>query len=226
VDTEDAIWHVLIDDKRHGPLSRAQVLEYLRDGYLAGGDLVWRPGFSDWSQVNQLSEFWQPPSRGQPPPLPPPAQHPERDNDLTAAIASARSNKKVSLWKAANAGLALSAFLLALQVASGRGYELASYAHTASVPTVAALVGQVLGVPLIFVVIAGIVNIFKWKLPSSDASTSKEHDRFRLPASWHWPGTHALWTMVLQQHRTDQRSDAGQRNKPGAACLRSAADIT
>jgi hypothetical protein len=60
---QEAIWHVIIDGKEQGPLTKAQVLEYLRHGMLAGSDLIWRPGFPDWKPVSELGEFWQPPKR-------------------------------------------------------------------------------------------------------------------------------------------------------------------
>jgi hypothetical protein len=60
---QEAIWHVIIDDKEEGPLSKAQVLEYLRDGMLAGSDLIWRPGFPGWKSVSEISDFWQAPKR-------------------------------------------------------------------------------------------------------------------------------------------------------------------
>src|SRR5262245_66054615 len=60
---QEAIWHVVIDGQEQGPLTKAQVLEYLRDGMLAGNDLVWRPGFPGWKPVSEMREFWQPPKQ-------------------------------------------------------------------------------------------------------------------------------------------------------------------
>jgi GYF domain 2 len=127
---EDVIWHVVIGGEQHGPLSRAQVLEYLHDEQLVGTDLIWRPGFSDWKSISEVADFWQPPKRGslRPPPMPAPTEQPERDNDQINAVAT---NKKWSIWRAANAGLLVSVLPLALQIANGRGVELASYAQTA-----------------------------------------------------------------------------------------------
>ena len=94
-------------------------------------------------------------------------------NDESDAVATPQitiaNNKKWSVWKAANIGLIVSLFTLTLQIASGRGFELANYAQTASASTVGALAGQILGVPLIFAIITGVRNIFKWRLPESDA---------------------------------------------------------
>jgi uncharacterized integral membrane protein len=165
---EDLIWHVVIGSEQHGPLSRAHVLEYLHDERLVGTDLIWRPGFSDWKSISEITDFWQPPKQGslRPPPMPAPTEQPERDNDQINAVAT---NKKWSIWRAANAGLLVSVLPLALQIANGRGVELASYAQTASAETVLFLGGQILAGPLLFVIIALVRNTFKWRLPKSDA---------------------------------------------------------
>ena len=89
-----------------------------------------------------------------------------RDDTQSDTVITAR---KWSIWKAANIGLIVSLVTLALQIANGRGFELANYAQTASASTVVALAGQVLAAPLIFVIVALVVNIFKWRLPKSDA---------------------------------------------------------
>jgi GYF domain 2 len=117
---EDAIWHVVIGGEQHGPLSRSQVLEYLHDERLLGSDLIWRPGFSDWKSISEVTDFWQPPRRGspRPPPMPAPTEQPERDNNQINAVAT---NKKWSIWRAANAGLLVAVLPLALQIANGRG---------------------------------------------------------------------------------------------------------
>jgi hypothetical protein len=54
---QKAVWHVVINDDQQGPLTKAQVLEYLRDGLLAGGNMIWRPGFSDWKSISATSDF-------------------------------------------------------------------------------------------------------------------------------------------------------------------------
>jgi GYF domain 2 len=171
---EVVIWHVIIDGEQRGPLSRAQVLEHLHDGQLVGSDLIWRPGFSDWKPVSELADFWQPPRRGPslPPPLPAPTElsgrNDDHSDDAPATPLIALPNKKWSIWKAASAGLTLSLFTLAIQVASGRGFEIANLVQTASVATVVQLAAQILAAPLLFVIIAVVRNIFRWRLPRSD----------------------------------------------------------
>ncbi|MBA5803911.1 hypothetical protein [Rhizobium changzhiense] len=78
--------------------------------------------------------------------------------------------QKWSLWRSANIGVSVSAVTLLLQVANGRGFELANYAHTRSAETISALGGQVLAAPLLFVVIAAIRNVFKRAQAKSNAS--------------------------------------------------------
>ncbi len=169
---EDAIWHVVMDGEQYGPLSRPQVLEYLHDERLIGNDLIWRPGFGDWKSISEVADFWQPPKRGSilPPPPPTPTEQAQHEKGQIDPVAT---NRKWSIWKAANAGLLVSVLPLALQIANGRGFELASLAQTASAATIVQLTGQVLAAPLIFVIIAFVRNVFKRRLPKSDASALK-----------------------------------------------------
>jgi hypothetical protein len=81
--------------------------------------------------------------------------------------------KKWSLWKSASIGLLVSAFTLIIQVASGRGFELANYAHTGSPATIGGLTGQTLAAPLIFVLVASVRNLFNRRQSRSSASTVK-----------------------------------------------------
>lgn len=165
---QEAIWHVLIDDRQRGPLTKVEVLEHLNDGLLSASNFVWRPGFSDWKLVSEISEFWQ-----SPPPIPQsrtsvqsgPEQAHEHDG---IDVPSAR--RKWSLWKSANIGLLVSVLTLLLQIGNGRGFELANYAHSASTETISGLVGQVLGAPLIFVLIAVARNLLNRQQPKSSVN--------------------------------------------------------
>jgi len=73
---QEAVWRVVINDNEQGPLTKSQVLEHLKDGLLTASNLIWRPGFSEWKSISEVSDFWQPPKRPsaidavQPPPLP------------------------------------------------------------------------------------------------------------------------------------------------------------
>jgi len=169
---QEAVWHVAIDDKQQGPLTKEEVLEHLRAGTLIGTDLIWRPGFSEWTPVQDTEDFWQPPKRVA----------------MQAAITEPRSNtisvgrdhevgkgdaydrEKWSLWKAANIGLIVSGFSLLIRIPSEHGFELASYAHTASAETIAALAGEILAVPAIFFLIALVRNLFFFRQPKSSKS--------------------------------------------------------
>jgi hypothetical protein len=37
---QEAIWHVIIENEQQGPLTKGQILEYLKEGLLAGNDLL------------------------------------------------------------------------------------------------------------------------------------------------------------------------------------------
>jgi GYF domain 2 len=75
-----------------------------------------------------------------------------------------------SLWASANAGMIVGAFLLFFQVGRGQGFELASYAHTASVGSLGALIGLILGMPLLFVLLALARNLVKRPRPTASAN--------------------------------------------------------
>jgi GYF domain 2 len=169
----EAIWHVLIDNKEQGPLTNAEVIEYLRNGTLVGSNLIWRPGFPDWKSINEVDDFWKPPKQAsiqtsvQPPTsigAAPQQEHtPARTNGPTVGV-------KWSLWKSAWIGLLVSALMLLVQIGGGRGFEIANYAHTASAGTIGNLVGRIISIPLIFVLIALVRNLLNWRQPASNAS--------------------------------------------------------
>jgi hypothetical protein len=77
------------------------------------------------------------------------------------------------VWKSANIGLLVGAFVLLLQIGTGRGFELANYAHTASAETVSNLIGRILAAPLIFVLIAVVRNLLNRQQPKSSASAAR-----------------------------------------------------
>jgi hypothetical protein len=168
--SKEAIWHVTIEDEQRGPLTKAQVLEYLRDGMLIGSDLVWRPGFTDWKSVNETADFWEPPRRtlGQGTLQ----SAPERvyDDNKTEATPVKPANERWSLWRSANFGLLVSALVLAVGSFDERGFQHASYAQTASAETIFALLGEIMAGPLIFVLVALTRNRFYWRQPKSSAS--------------------------------------------------------
>jgi len=166
---------VVVGSTEQGPLTKAHVLEFLRGGMLARNDLIWRPGFADWKSVSEIDDFRQ---RS-------PRMTAETGVPLQSEInVSAHSEhvadggeplrgKKWSLWKSANVGLLVGALTLLVQAVSGRGFELADYAHTGSAATISSLIGQTLGAPLIFVVVAAARNLVYWRRPKSTASTAR-----------------------------------------------------
>jgi len=170
----EAVWHVIVGEKQEGPLAEAEILEYLAGGRLSGSDLIWRPGLTDWKQLSEVDEFRQPPK-------PAPLREPARSRTSGASPAEIRyrpdhdepsAGGKWSLWKSANIGLLFSALTLVIQIADGRGFELANSAHTASAETITILVGQILAAPLVFVFIAFLRNLLKRRQPKSKASVA------------------------------------------------------
>jgi len=166
---QEAIWHVLIGDKERGPLTRDEVLDYVRDGMLGGSDFIWRPGLPDWKAVSEIGDFWQPPAGASAQSLAPvrSVSEPIPDRDGTDPRSAGR---KWSVWKSATIGLLISALTLLIQIGLGRGFELANNAHTVSAATIGGLVGQILAVPVIFAVIAVVRNLLKRQQPKSRAS--------------------------------------------------------
>jgi hypothetical protein len=168
---EDAVWHVAVDGAQRGPLTKSEVLELLRSRRLTGSDLVWGPGLSDWTPVGETSEFLQPPSRTAPTlrvdprPQPGAALAAEPDQADKPSVGT-----RWSLWRSASIGLLVSALLLLVQIGNGRGFELANYAHTRSAGTIAALLGQVLAAPLIFVLAALVRNLLRKGKSSASAA--------------------------------------------------------
>jgi hypothetical protein len=170
---QEAIWHVTIGDEERGPLTRDEVLEYVREGMLAGSDFIWRPGLPDWKAVSEIGDFWQPPRRkpaAAPVLSPEPVQSAAEQVDDRDGTDLPPLGRKWSVWKSANIGLLVSALALLLQIGMGRGFELANDAHTASVVTIGGLVGQILAVPLILAVIAVVRNLLNRRQPKSRAS--------------------------------------------------------
>ncbi|WP_036290889.1 DUF4339 domain-containing protein [Methylosinus sp. PW1] len=168
---QEAVWHVIIDNKEYGPLTKAQVLEYFRNDQLTGNALIWRTGFPDWRPARDVSEFWQPPKRTSLEAIESSLQSHLPDQNYGQDIATVPSaSEGWSLWKSANIGLFVSALMLLFQILNGRGFELANYAHTASAATISGLLGQILAAPLIFVWIAVVRNILKRREAKSRAN--------------------------------------------------------
>jgi hypothetical protein len=170
----EAIWHVIVGEKQEqeGPLTKAQVLAYLKGGMLEGSDLIWRSGLTDWKQVSEIDEFRQPEEQGS---LREPAQAQApvlsaSDLRYQADGDGSEDGAKWSLWKSANIGLLFSALTLLAQIAGGHGFELANDVHTANAETIGLLIGQIVATPLIFVLIAFARNLLNRRQPKSKAS--------------------------------------------------------
>jgi hypothetical protein len=89
--------------------------------------------------------------------------------DAPRPMAASSAGAAWSLWTSANIGMLVSALALLLQIGRGQGYELANYAHAASPAAISALIGQIVSVPLLFVLIALVRNLLKQRRPEPRA---------------------------------------------------------
>ena len=56
-----AVWHLCRDDEQTGPLSERELYMLAELGHLRPGDLLWRPGFSDWKPAESVPGLLTPP---------------------------------------------------------------------------------------------------------------------------------------------------------------------
>jgi hypothetical protein len=148
---QEAIWHVVVENKEFGPYAKTKILEYLRDGRLAGSDLIWRPGFPDWKTVSEVSDFWSPPKRPVTTAiqLSPPLFVQSREEAKAAAPVPIR--KRWSIWRAASCGLLISFSSLLFSIANGKGFGLANVVHHPTASTLAYLISYLAAIPVFFV---------------------------------------------------------------------------
>jgi hypothetical protein len=181
----EPIWHVIIGGEQRGPLTEDQVLAFLGDGTLAAGDFVWCPDFPDWKRAREIGDN-RPLGPG---PVPAqavvePGSAVQDDWDIAVQDDAEPIDEPLetdapaagaawSLWASANIGLLVSALMLMLQIGRGQGFELASYAYTASAATTSGLIGQILGVPLILVLIAVARNLLNRQRPKSRVNAER-----------------------------------------------------
>jgi hypothetical protein len=98
---------------------------------------------------------------------------PSPENALTdepRSIEALSAGAAWSLWTSANIGMLISALALLLQIGRGQGFELASFAHAGSPAAISALIGQILSVPLLFVLIALVRNLLMQGRPRPRAN--------------------------------------------------------
>ncbi|MEW6056241.1 MAG: GYF domain-containing protein [Bdellovibrionota bacterium] len=53
----EPVWFVIRDKKKSGPYSAADIVGQLQRKELMGSAFVWRPGFSTWQKLSQVTEF-------------------------------------------------------------------------------------------------------------------------------------------------------------------------
>jgi hypothetical protein len=78
-----AQWYLARDGKQHGPISEAELTQFIEQGHLQPDDLVWREGFADWRPAMLVF----PPRGGPAAARPAPARHRPmaRQPDMSAA---------------------------------------------------------------------------------------------------------------------------------------------
>jgi GYF domain 2 len=135
-----------------------------------GGDVKPEPVPFRWNRIGALTAFFAAffaafSLRG------PSSASPENAlTDEPRPIEALAAGAAWSLWTSANVGMLISALALLLQIGRGQGFELANYAHTASPAAISALIGQILSVPLLFVLIALVRNLLKQGRPKPRAN--------------------------------------------------------
>jgi hypothetical protein len=56
-------WYIARDDQQVGPLTAAEMREFIRCGHLNSADHVWRLGFDNWQRAGDVPGLLQPPPR-------------------------------------------------------------------------------------------------------------------------------------------------------------------
>jgi hypothetical protein len=75
-------WYYAKDDKKHGPVSVAQLKELAGNGGIARSDLVWRDGLSEWVPGRRINGLF--PSQAESPPIPGRSSPPNLPRSTTA----------------------------------------------------------------------------------------------------------------------------------------------
>lgn len=52
--TNDVQWYIAREGQQHGPLSEPEMQLFISEGYLKPTDLIWRPGFTDWTPATNI----------------------------------------------------------------------------------------------------------------------------------------------------------------------------
>lgn len=52
--TGQDVWYIARDGKQHGPLSELEMSKLVELGHLKAGDLIWKPGYSDWRMASEV----------------------------------------------------------------------------------------------------------------------------------------------------------------------------
>ncbi len=77
---DEPVWYLARDGKQHGPISDLEMNKLLEFGHLRETDLLWRPGFADWSPAPSVFPANFAPPEPVPLPTEPPFQSVARSN--------------------------------------------------------------------------------------------------------------------------------------------------
>ncbi|MBX9623945.1 MAG: DUF4339 domain-containing protein [Gemmataceae bacterium] len=66
----DSQWYYSVGGQRFGPVPASELKSLATAGKLAGGDLVWKEGMTDWAPAKKVKGLIPPPGPSGPPPLP------------------------------------------------------------------------------------------------------------------------------------------------------------
>ncbi len=106
-----AEWFYAKDNKRHGPVTEAQLRELVDSGQLLPTDLVWKAGMQNWAQASTVDGLFQ---QSSPPPLPAPPPLPVQ----TGNTASKSDQQVIELLKKGRQKFARGDYALAIEAFS------------------------------------------------------------------------------------------------------------
>ena len=172
-------WYYAEGNETRGPITFDQLIKFLSQLPSHRGILVWREGFTDWTEAENVREIVEklirpPPLGRRPSAIPPPV--PECSGDFVERYQeqfsrekiSVQAGKKWSLWRAALAGFLfyLAIYVLTTTVNNRWDNELA-WLNARPGQVIGYFAGQFLLLPLVFVLVAIFRNL--WVKRFSDA---------------------------------------------------------
>ena len=56
-ETDQAVWHIVVEGEQQGPYTTAQIAEYVQAGSLENESFIWKEGFNDWLPISSVEEI-------------------------------------------------------------------------------------------------------------------------------------------------------------------------